>query len=101
LIINKQLTFMNNKHLGFNPDAKIVIPQRTVTAQRNTQALQKELAQLAAVEAVSGTNYVPGSPIFSDFRIYKRGEKMEDGVLHRINYVDFGYLEMMDIKVIA
>ncbi|HET9054256.1 MAG TPA: FtsX-like permease family protein, partial [Cyclobacteriaceae bacterium] len=101
LIINKQLTFMNNKHLGFNPDAKIVLPLRTEPAQKNGSAFQKELAQLAAIEAVSGTNYVPGSPIFSDFRIYKKGENMENGILHRINHVDFGYLEMMDIKIIS
>jgi putative ABC transport system permease protein len=101
LVINKQLEFMNNKNLGFNPDAKIVLPLRTGTAQKNASAFQKELAKLGAVEAVSATDYVPGSPIFSDFRIYKKGENMENGILHRVNYIDFGYLEMMDIKIIA
>lgn len=101
LVINKQLKYMSNTNLGFNPDAKIVLPLRTGTAQKNAPAFQKELSTLAAVEAVSATDYVPGSPIFSDFRIYKKGENMENGILHRINYIDFGYLEMMDIKIIA
>lgn len=101
LVINKQLTYMNNKNLGFNADEKIVFPLRTGNAQQNSLAFQKEIDKLAAVEAVSGANYVPGSPIFSDFRIYKKGENMENGVLHRTNYVDYGYLELMDIKMIA
>lgn len=101
LVINKQLKYMSNTNLGFNPDAKIVLPLRTGTAQKNATAFQKELSTLAAVEAISATDYVPGSPIFSDFRIYKKGENMENGILHRINYIDFGYLEMMDIKIIA
>jgi putative ABC transport system permease protein len=101
LVINKQLKFMNNKNLGFNPDAKVVLPLRTGTAQKNAPVFQKEISKLAAVEAVSASDYVPGSPIFSDFRIYKKGENMENGILHRVNNIDFGYLELMDIKIIA
>ncbi|MBL7841859.1 MAG: ABC transporter permease [Cyclobacteriaceae bacterium] len=101
LMINKQLKFMSNSNLGFNPDAKIVIPLRTGTAQQNAPALQQELGKLASVEAVSSSNYVPGSPIFSDFRLYKKGESMENGILHRMNYIDYGYIEMMGIKIIA
>lgn len=101
LVINKQLTFMNNMNLGFNPDEKIILPLRTGTAQKNAPAFQKEISKLAAVEAVSASDYVPGSPIFSDFRIYKKGQNMENGILHRINHVDIGYLELMDIKLVA
>lgn len=101
LVINKQLKYMSNKNLGFNPDAKIVLPMRTASSQKNASAFQKELGKLAAIEAVSASDYVPGSPIFSDFRLYKKGENMENGILHRINHIDFGYLEMMGIKIIA
>ncbi len=101
LVINKQLAYMNNKNLGFNPDEKIILPLRTGSAQQNAPTFQKELAKLASVESVSASDYVPGSPIFSDFRIYKKGENMEAGSLLRINNVDYGYLELMDIKVIT
>lgn len=101
LVINKQLRFMNNTNLGFNPDAKIVLPLRTGSAQKNAPTFQKEISKLASVEAVSASDFVPGSPILSDFRIYKKGENMEHGILHRINHIDYGYLEMMDIKIIA
>lgn len=101
LIIDKQLKFMSNSNLGFDPNAKIVIPLRTGSAQANASVFEQELARLASVEAVSASNYVPGSPIFSDFRLYKKGESMENGILHRMNYIDYGYLEMMDIKIIA
>lgn len=101
LVINKQLRFMNNTNLGFNANEKIVFPLRTGNAQQNSLTFQKEISKLAAVEAVSGADYVPGSPIFSDFRIYKKGENMENGVLHRVNHVDYGYIELLDIKLIA
>ncbi|MFN8336030.1 MAG: ABC transporter permease [Cyclobacteriaceae bacterium] len=101
LIIHKQLKFMSNSNLGFNPDAKIVFPLRTGTAQNNAPVFQKEISKLATIEAVSASDYVPGSPIFSDFRLYKKGESMENGILHRMNYIDYGYIEMMGIKIIA
>lgn len=101
LIIHKQLKFMSNSNLGFNPDAKIVFPLRTRTAQNNAPVFQKEISKLTTIEAVSASDYVPGSPIFSDFRLYKKGESMENGILHRMNYIDYGYIEMMGIKIIA
>lgn len=101
LVIIKQLRFMNSKNLGFNSSEKITLPLRTDAAQKNIDVLKKELARMSSVSAVAGTNYIPGSQVFSDFRIFPKGGSIEDGIIHRINYIDAGYLEMMEIPLVA
>lgn len=101
LVINKQLRFMNSRDLGFNASEKITFPLRTEAAQKNIDVFKKELVRISAVSEVAGTNYIPGSPVYSDFRIFVKGQSMEDGIIHRINHIDAGYLEMMKIPVIA
>lgn len=101
LVIDKQLRFMNSKNLGFNPNEKIVLPLRTDAAQQNIDVLRKELVKLSSVEAAAGTNYIPGTVVFSDFRIYPKGSSIDHGVMHRVNFIDYGYLEMMNMPLIA
>ena len=101
LIISKQVNFMKNKDLGFDPSAKILIPLRTTEAKKNYQSLKSSMAQLSSVSAVSATDYPPGSNIFNDMAFYVEGGSMENASLNRINNVDFGYMEMMGIKSIA
>lgn len=101
LVINKQLRFMNSKNLGFSSTEKITLPLRTEAAQKNIDVLKRELARISPVRAVAGTNYVPGSTVYSDFRIFPKGGNMEGGIIHRINFIDAGYLEMMEIPLIA
>lgn len=101
LVINKQLRFMNSKNLGFNSTEKITLPLRTDAAQKNIDVLKKELSRISAVNQIAGTNYIPGSTVYSDFRIFPKGGSMEDGIIHRINFIDAGYLEMMEIPLIA
>jgi putative ABC transport system permease protein len=101
IIISKQLNFVENTHLGFDPEAKIVLPLRTESAQTSYETLKKTLGQQADVKRVSATDYIPGSPIFSDFMLYKQGGDINTGIRHRNNRVDHGYLELMDIKLIA
>jgi putative ABC transport system permease protein len=101
LIISRQMTFMENKNLGFNSDAKLVLPLRTNNAQQAYSSLQKELSKTAGVNVVSGTDYIPGSPVFNDMPLYKSGGNMDVGKLHRINTVDYNYMDMMGIPLVA
>lgn len=39
--------------------------------------------------------------IWNDMAFYKQGQTMDDAILHYIDYVDQGYLELMDIHIIA
>lgn len=101
LIIGKQLDFMENRNLGFNPEASLVIPLRTESAQKGYFTFRKELSREPGINAVSAADYVPGSPIWSDFAIYPQGGNMDLARLHRVNRVDQGFIEMLDFKLLS
>jgi putative ABC transport system permease protein len=101
LIISKQMTFMENKNLGFNSDAKVIFPLRTESAQKSYAVLQKEWSKIPGVNMVSGTDYIPGSRVFNDMPLYKAGENMDVAKLHRLNEVDYNYMDILGLKLIA
>lgn len=101
LIITRQLTFMENKNLGLNSDAKLILPMRTEYALKSYSALQKELSRIPGVKMVSGADYIPGSAVFNDLVLYKSGENMDLAKLHRLNLVDYNYTDILDLKLIA
>ena len=101
LVIARQLSFMKNKDLGFNPEAKIVVPLRTADAQKKYESLKTELEKMTSIVAVSGTNYPPGNQIFSDMAFYREGSNMDNAILIRRNFIDAGYMELLGIKLIA
>jgi putative ABC transport system permease protein len=100
-IITSQLSFMQQKNLGFNYDSKIVLPLRTDETHNRYDALKKELQNIANVKAVSGTAYIPGNYIWSDMMFYPDGGSMDKTVDIRRNIVDAGYIEMLDMKMLA
>lgn len=101
IVISEQLKFMQEKDLGFDAHAKIILPLRTQSAQKQFQSLKKELMNNSSITQAAGTKYIPGSPILNDMMYYKEGGDMDNSVSHRRNTVDAGYMKLMDIKLIA
>ncbi len=101
VVISDQLQYIQEKNLGFDAKAKIVLPLRTEGARKSYDALKKELLQNSAVHAVSGADYVPGTTIWNDMMFYPEGGNMDNAVLNRRNRIDVGYMELLNIKLIA
>jgi putative ABC transport system permease protein len=101
IVISKQLSFIQEKDLGFNASHKIVLPLRTQTATNNFETLKNEFGKLASVEAVSASTYVPGSQIWHDFSLYPEGGSMETAVMMRNNSVEPNYINTLGIKLLA
>ncbi len=101
LVISRQLSFMKHKDLGFNPEAKIIIPLRTADAKKKYESLRTELEKMNFIQAVSATSYPPGNNIFNDMAFYMEGGSMDNAILNRLNSIDAGYMEMLGIKLIA
>ena len=101
LVISRQLSFMKQRDLGFDPEAKIVIPLRTADAKQKYESLKTALEQISSVDAVSATNYPPGSYVFNDMAFYMEGGSMDNAILIRRNSIDAGYMEMLGMKLIA
>jgi putative ABC transport system permease protein len=100
-IISDQLSFMQEKNLGFDSRAKIILPLRTKDAQHQYDALKKELLQNSSVKSVSACDYTPGSRIWSDMMFYTDGGNMDKAILNQRNNVDVGFAELLDIKLLA
>jgi putative ABC transport system permease protein len=101
LVISRQLEFMKDKDLGFNPESKILIPLRTGEAKGNYRSLKTEIEKITSIEAVSATRYPPGFQVFNDMAFYLEGGSMDNAVLVRRNTIDAGYMDLLDIKLIA
>lgn len=101
LVISRQLSYMKEKDLGFDPDAKIVIPLRTADAKKKYESLKSALEQMSVIKGVSAVRFPPGSNIFNDMAFYLEGGNMDNAILNRRNTVDAGYIEQLGIKLIA
>jgi putative ABC transport system permease protein len=101
LVIMRQLSYMKEMDLGFDPEAKIVIPLRTSEAKKAYTSLRSTLANMSSVQAVSATSFPPGSQVFNDMAFYREGQNMDNAILNRRNNIDAGYMEMLGIKLIA
>ncbi len=100
-IITRQLDFALEKNLGFDASAKIALPLRTDEAHKQYESLKKEIAKNSGVKEVSGSSYIPGTPIFRDANFYPDGGSMNKTIDINRNVVDAGYLELFKMKLIA
>ncbi len=100
-IITSQLKYMQEKNLGFNYNAKIVLPLRTDEARNKYDALKKQLQNNSNVKAASGTAYIPGATIWNDMLFYTDGNNMDKAVDIRRNQIDVGYMELLDMKLLS
>jgi len=100
-IISRQMDFVLERNLGYDTNAKIVLPLRTDEAHKQYDALKKEIAKNSGVIEVSGSSFIPGTPIFRDFNFYLEGGSMEKTIDISRNVVDAGYLELLKMKLIA
>jgi putative ABC transport system permease protein len=101
LIINKQMTFIQNKSLGFNPEYKITMPLRTPDAKAAYRSLKSKFEQLAFVHKVTASSSLPASPVFNDLLLYPDGSSPEKAPDHFIVNMDEDYLKLLDIKLLA
>ncbi len=100
LIVNQQLHYLKSKELGYNPEAKLIIPLRNEEARGNYQNLREALEKIGAVKTVTGADFIPGNLILEDMMLYPKGGNQDFGVLTKMNSVDYGFVEMMGIKIL-
>jgi putative ABC transport system permease protein len=92
---------MQSKSLGFQSEQKVILPLRTETAHKNHLALRNEFMKIPEVSNVTGTNYTPGSYVWTDFSLYPEGSDMDHAVMIKNNWVEHNYMEVLNIRLIA
>ncbi len=101
IIISEQVDYIRNKELGFESDAKLVIPLNTGESANQYAVLKEKFSTNANVHGVSGANSIPGLAMLNDLLIYKQGQTMDDAIHIYNNNVDLEFLELLNIRLLS
>ncbi|MEM8910005.1 MAG: FtsX-like permease family protein, partial [Bacteroidota bacterium] len=101
LVIQEQMNYVRQKKLGFNTEAKLVVPLNTPEAAQNFSLYKEQLLNLPEVFQVGGTNAVPGTSSVEDMLVYGEGQSREMSYHSMRNWVDSDYLPLMQFDLLA
>ena len=101
VVIGNQMKYMRSKDLGFEKEQQIIIPLRSANAKKIYPALKNELSRIPEIKSVGASLYYPGIMNPSDMPLYKDGKTMNDAKRVFMNWVDDGYLQTLNIKLLA
>ncbi|GIQ59168.1 ABC transporter permease [Flavobacterium collinsii] len=99
LIVNSQVSYMMNKDLGFSGDQVIKIPfnyQEYKTKFAKYQTTKQELLKMSGVVDVSTFAGSFGNSTYSSSGLTHNGISVQSGNVE----MDFGFLDMMKIKIV-
>ncbi|MEM9920856.1 MAG: ABC transporter permease, partial [Bacteroidota bacterium] len=100
-VVQKQLNYMQEKKLGFEPDAKLVVPLNTPDAMQNYTVLKETLLKNSDVLDVGGTSAVPGLPNIVDILVFAEGANQDASIRVMRNWVDPDFMPMMEFELLA
>lgn len=100
LIVFRQLDFIQNKNLGFNPSQLISIPIQSNTLKERFNEIKNELVKNSSIESVSISGGQPGG---SDWGIPYAAEGISEDQLPpmRVLAVDHDFVKTFDMQVIS
>ncbi|MFZ1370232.1 MAG: ABC transporter permease [Ferruginibacter sp.] len=101
VVISNQMRYLRSADLGFEKDRQIIIPLRSGVAKNMYTSFKNELSKQPQVLGVGASLYNPGIFNPSDNLMYKEGQTMADAKRVRMNLVDAGYLNTLQIKPVT
>ena len=92
LIIKQQVTYMQNKDVGFNKEHVVIFKIRKGETKKNIAQVKARLEKIAGVKAVSRVNSYPGS---QDMQVI--GRDFHDQLVQNLSVVtvDYDYFEVL------
>ncbi len=100
LVISQQLKYCQQKDLGFDAMAKLIIPFNTSQSSRLYKTLKTKLLQNPMITAAGGTSVYPGKHNIEDALFLGEGQSAEEAAVTYRHYVDEDYMALMDFKLI-
>ncbi|HVZ97473.1 MAG TPA: ABC transporter permease [Chitinophagaceae bacterium] len=99
LIVSKQLHFMQNKKLGYDPEQVLYIPDGRLLGN-NQLAFKQQLLQDTRVADASISRSVPGDIFMDGTEIFPKNDNGNGQEIHtNIFHVDYDYLNTLGIKI--
>jgi putative ABC transport system permease protein len=100
-VVNKQLSFMINKDLGFKKDAVIYFDGPWWEKSDKVQALKNELAQIAEVEQISMSDAPPSYPGWSSSYVTFKENNQDIQLNAYRKFGDSNYIDFYGIQLVA
>jgi putative ABC transport system permease protein len=97
MVVYNQLSFMQNKRLGFDKDQVIVAPIRDQNLRQNPEPLKSRLRQLPGILNVGAAALFPGGPVG---RTRFRAEAMADEGAISMLWVDHDFIRTLGMEVV-
>ena len=97
-VVYKQLSYIQNKKLGFNKEQVLVLPE-TGQLGKNQEVFRQQLAQDSRIASVSTSGYLPAGPSFNNnFFIYP--ENNSTHLIKTLRYdIDYDYIPTLGIEM--
>ncbi|NER17343.1 ABC transporter permease [Spongiivirga citrea] len=101
LIVFQQLSFIQSKELGFTKDQVLIIEDAYAIGDK-ASSFKQQVGQLAQVESVSLTSYLPTPSSRSNTSFAREGQmNQEDAINMQIWVVDHDYIPTMNMEIVA
>jgi putative ABC transport system permease protein len=101
VVIAKQMSYMQQKDLGFQKEQQIVIPLRTSIAKNSVQAFKDEMANNTNINSIGTSMAYPGIFNPQDWLMYRQGQTLNNSKQVYINLVDNSFLQTLGVKLVA
>ena len=101
LIINKQLHYMKNAHLGFDKEHTVVFPVQSESGRRQYEAIKNELMVNPGIVGTTACLRPPISDLIIVTRAWPEGSTDEETFLIYHNFVDLEYLDLFEVELVA
>lgn len=98
LLIQRQLDFVENKELGFDGEAVMLLPTNNAEISENLEVFEEKLKKSPLIQSYSTMSGPPGG--FHDATILEV-QGQTDNIQLRTAFVDYDYLKTFDIQLAA
>ena len=100
IFVGKQLSYMQNKNLGFNKDLVITIPLNKSSAEKHIEPLKNEWLQNESVTGVTASRFLMGNTLGLE-GIFFEGHNSDELVTAAMNAVDYDYISFYGLELIS
>ncbi len=101
IVISRQLSFMQNKQLGFAKEQRLVIPFRTETAVEQQEVFKQAVLAEQSVRSATATSSYPSRFVVHDNQFFLEGNTIDEAVICKINYSDHDVVETFGYEIVA
>ncbi len=102
ITVYRQLEHMRSGAIGFDSEHKLILPIKTnlETLRRNPEAIKQAFLEKPGIQAATVSSGVPGQ-LNGGYYLRKSGEDEAEPHWHNVLTVDYDFLDVMDISMIA